>query len=208
MKKIVLVTIVILGMVIIAIYFFISRPTAKKSDTQANAPTCQTYTNSLYGYKMSYPSDETVSYIAEYDTIPVEQSADPIIYKTGGSVEFGIDVYASSTNTNNSPAAIKKWNSLINLPIRQFAETIRLNQNAGKVSSMSTTTLGGQEAYSFTTTGSFTDIMGGGYLLGTGNIPYNYVFVDDKAGQKFMIRYPSDDATAEQMKSSFQFVTK
>ncbi|MFI5260533.1 MAG: hypothetical protein ACHQU0_01945 [Candidatus Paceibacteria bacterium] len=179
--------------------------------TRVSTSHWKTYTNTSYGYQVKYPANMTVSYIGENSTIPVEQSDDAIIgVLNGGPTEFQVTAYVlysvqSGTSYN------KQRSDLIALPLQKLAETVRQAQVNDKnpatpdkqTGQLKEITFAGQKGYSFTVTRTFNG-LNGDYLLQPTNTTFDFIFIENKSGQKLMISYPLGDTVAEKIGNSFQ----
>ncbi|MHB0865750.1 MAG: hypothetical protein ACYC1Y_02520 [Minisyncoccota bacterium] len=213
MKKLLPVILLALFVAAGGLYYFTH--VQKQSVTQTDTSAWKTYVNTSYGYEVKYPADMTVGYLGMAETIPIEESGEAIIHATGKPDTFGINAYTPLTDHRTD--AVKKQADLIALPLQQFAETIRQDQVNDKnswtpdkqVGELKKINFAGREAYSFTLTRSFHGTGRiGDYLLDSDGAVYNFVFVENNAEVKLMIRYPLGDTTAEQIKNSFEFIAR
>jgi hypothetical protein len=168
------------------------------------------YNNTVHGYRVSYPSVVTIAPITEIDSRSLDKVDDLEFFLPGKITALFVTV---STQYANAPEAIATERAtLISLPLRQFAETLRQYQITDKnpavlgkqIGNLQETDFAGQKAYSFTLTKSFSLGLAGGYALADGTM-YNYILTENKNGEKFIIHYPIGDSLSEQMKDSFVF---
>ncbi|HVS79507.1 MAG TPA: hypothetical protein VHF05_00860 [Candidatus Paceibacterota bacterium] len=212
-NKIVLSLIILLGVISLGLLAWHGGPGTNGVLLKSEVPQTQdwkTYQNVAHGYAVSYPEDAAVQPVAEMEGKPVEQSDDIIIEIPGVGEKFGATIYLPF---QNAPKALtEERNKLIMLPLFQFAESIRQMQlddtnpytKNKKVGGLNEIDLEGQKAYSFTLTKSFSQGLAGGYSLGKEGTVFNFVFVENKSGEKIMIHYPLNDDVAERMIDSFE----
>lgn len=169
-----------------------------------------TYNNVAHGYKISYPQEIIVAPVAEMDSRPIDKIDDIEFFIPGKITALFITVLVPYTNASKTIATERT--KLINLPLQQYAETLRQYQIEDKnptiqnkqVGDLKEAVIAGQKAYSFTLTKSFTFGSVGGYALADSTI-YNYILTENKNGEKLIIHYPMGNSLSEQMKNSFAF---
>ncbi len=202
-KKMILV--IIVALIVLPIVFFKLRP--EISDNQ----NWKTYANIAYGYSIIYPENAEIAKVSEEEQGPAEQSEAVYVQIPGaGGMKFAVTAYLPYKYAPEPLA--EEQRSFIALPLPQFAETIRqlqINDNNPntrdkKVGELKEITLDGQKAYSFTLTRSFNKGLAGGYILDTKGTIFNFIFVENKAGEKLMIHYPLSDNISEKILKLFE----
>lgn len=175
--------------------------------------TWNTYSNTVHEYKISYPPEVMIAPIAEMDSRQIDKIDDLEVFVPGKITALFVTVLTPYTNASGAVAMERM--KLINLPLRQFAETLRQYQitdrnpaiHGKQVGNLEEDSIGGRRAYSFTLTKSFNLGLTGGYALADATV-YNYFFTENRNGEKFIIHYPMDDSLSEQMRNSFVFTEK
>ncbi len=192
----------------------ISATTTHPSQTAQNQ-NWKVYTNIGHGYHVSYPEEAMVAPVAEMESKTIDQSDDVVISKPGRS-GTRLTVTAYVPLAPNAPSLLlEERKSLIALPLQQFAEEIRkiqFNDTNASVQGKQTgelkeITFAGQKAYAFTLTKSFKEWSREnlGHIIPEGFV-FNFIFVENKSGEKLMISYPMNDPSSEQMRNSFEFI--
>lgn len=203
MKKTIAVLILALLVMVGGVYYFMR--------SQGHSINWKIYTNTVYGYQVSYPQDTIPDDIIRHEPIPVEESDDVTITTKENLTKFGVTAYTPLTGWGTEIE--KKQTELITLPLQQFAEAVRKIQvddknpyeqdkHAGELNEI---TFAGQKAYSFTLNRGFNGPHGS-YTLDPDTAVYNLVFIENKAGVKLMIRYPLNDSIAERIANSFKVI--
>ncbi|MDO8572140.1 MAG: hypothetical protein Q7S11_00020 [bacterium] len=179
----------------------------KKLDTS----TWKKYKNTSFRYSVKYPKDAEISTIVDLDPTPVEKGSDIQIFVPGSNTDITVNVLVPLIHVSSE--TIIKRNKLLALSLRELSEKVRLyevnyknpNFKNREVGSMKEITIDGQKAYSFTLSAGFDFEWTGGYILPDNTI-YNYIFVENKNGEKMMIHYPLKDEVSGAMMSSFAFL--
>ena len=171
----------------------------------------KTYANQAYGYHVSYPPNAIVASHSE-DTTQLDQIADVEISIIGQTTLFFVTAYIPYGDVSES--FVRERNTIVTLPLRQFAEALRQwqvnNQNPSmtgrQVGEFKAITFAGKKAYSFTLTKGFSESPDGqyGYMLPEG-VTYNFIIVENGKGQKLLIHYPNTMQVAKQIESTFKF---
>jgi hypothetical protein len=172
----------------------------------------QTYTNTKYRFQVQYPKEYRVSYIyGESVPIPDELLDAPLIMKipprdTPSEFPiFGVTAYIPHDPDYG-------WNDSIALPLRDFAEAVRKRQIDGnpnepgkKSGELTAIRFANHPAYSFTQDFGFNGAEGS-YAFFPSSSVFNFIAVENNAGQKLLIHYRVGDPVAEKIKDSFSFV--
>ncbi len=209
MNKTVLIAIAAFLILVGGMYYFTR--SSEESATVVDTSGWNTYTNTTYSYSLSYPDGLRLGYPGMAETVRIEETDDLMIDADLKPAIFGVTAYTVDT-AHDSPA-IKERNSLATLPLKEFAEGVRQLQVNDSNSSIQDKTVGelqeitfaGKPAYSFTLNKAFvSDSLGSGYILTPEDTNFNFIFVENKFGQKLMVRYLVNDTAAEGIKNSFK----
>jgi hypothetical protein len=152
MKNTFQITIIAILIIAVGIYYFIH--SHNQSTIEVVPSTWKIYTNTIYGYQVSYPQDAVVDSIIGTVDSPVEESDDITITTKEHWTAVGVTAYIPLTGWG--VAIEKKQINLITLPLPQFAKAVRQMQvddqnpyELGKQSGeLQEITFNGQRAYS------------------------------------------------------------
>ncbi len=186
----------------------------------------KTYTNTKYGYTLSYPGDVSLQPLYEEERLPDTESVAIIIGPGGTSgVRVGIytwvtipvpDVYGDANDVDNPNYQIQinrenvediiENNRIVKLDLRSFSEALRQrivddkssNLPNKKVGGLEEITFAGQKAYEITVSG-YSD----GHGFSTGD-PFRYIYLDN-GNNKFGLQYSFKGDLSKQIIETFKF---
>jgi hypothetical protein len=177
----------------------------------------KTYTNTSYGYSVSYPTEANIVPRSEEDSTPIEQINDLDFGIPGTGTSFSIRVILPYKYAPKDLADERL--RLATTSLDQFAKMLyqyqieekNPNMKDKEIGKLEEITFAGQKSYSFTLTKGFAEIKDGerfsGYVIPNGTT-YNFILTKNKDAKNMVISYPIGDSISEQMKDFFEFAAQ